>query len=527
VYVGNDIGVYVSTDAGGSWSPFSEDLPEAVLISDLSYTPSNRTLRVTTHGNGIFERKLDNTLPALTLLTPQSGDSIEANAIYNITWGSGLVNTVRVEYSGNDGASWIELADSIPASSSALQWTPPFGITTQARIRVTSNENGGLSSETSPPFTIFYDGIINHTRNGWNLVAISVDPPDPSPGIMFPQHYGGMYEYNAGIYRKRDTLDTQHGYWAKFIGVHTNGLKGSPLSSLTIPVSAGWNLFGSLSVPVSTAQVSSDPPDNLSSGFFTYDGSKYVFAVPCSRPRILGSHVSDGEISILSAMSSPKRNASRPQMPPNCMTFIDKEGHTQTLYVMRDAEGDVNEAFALPPLPPAGAFDIRFSTNNLAENVRTGESKRAVVALQGVTCPLAISWDFRDERLRLSLAGNAAPLTGNGSLILEGSTTDFLTFSLAGTTAPTTMALHQNYPNPFNPSTVIRYNVGHANNLPDNVTLRIYDLLGQLVATLVDEQKAPGEYSAVWDAQSSPSGVYVYRLSSGSQTISRKLLLIR
>jgi hypothetical protein len=357
---------------------------------------------------------------------------------------------------------------------------------------------------------------------------MSVDPPDPAAGIMFPLHYGGMYDYSSGGYHKRDTLDTQHGYWAKFIGAQTNGLKGSPLSSLTIPVSEGWNLFGSLSVPVSTAQISSDPPDNLSSGIFSYDGSKYVFADSILPGQGYWVRTSGGgTITISSATSSAKRNAARPQMPSNSMTFIDREGHTQTLYFMLDSEGDVKEAFALPPVPPAGSFDIRFTSNSLTENVHTGESKGAVVALQGVAYPLAISWDFRDEGLRLSLAGVA--LSGKGTLMIDGSATDLLTFTVAGTTVPGTFALHQNFPNPFNPVTVIRYSIGVGQSFLTvyPVSLRVYDMLGQIVATLVDEQKAPGEYSAVWDAQSLPSGVYVYRLSSGPQTISRKLLLIR
>jgi len=224
-------------------------------------------------------------------------------------------------------------------------------------------------------------------------------------------------------------------------------------------------------------------------------------------------------------MNAPKRNIVRPQFPSNYLTFIDRDGQTQTLYLLRDGEGDVEETFAIPPVPPAGGFDIRFTSNTLAKNVRTGESKAAVVALQGVAYPLAVSWDFRDEGLKLSLAGGA--LSGNGTLTIDGSMTDFLTFTVAGTTLPSTMALYQNYPNPFNPVTVIRYHVTQDNILRYNVSLKIYDLLGQLVATLVDEQKAPGEYTVQWDATNAPSGMYMYRLSAGSQTISRKLLLIR
>ncbi|HUL43884.1 MAG TPA: T9SS type A sorting domain-containing protein [Bacteroidota bacterium] len=60
VYVGNDIGVYLSTNGGATWAPFSTGLPDAVIVADLVISPSNRSLRAVTHGNGVYERKLYN-----------------------------------------------------------------------------------------------------------------------------------------------------------------------------------------------------------------------------------------------------------------------------------------------------------------------------------------------------------------------------------------------------------------------------------------------------------------------------------
>jgi len=88
-------------------------------------------------------------------------------------------------------------------------------------------------------------------------------------------------------------------------------------------------------------------------------------------------------------------------------------------------------------------------------------------------------------------------------------------------------SLVQNYPNPFNPTTMIRYYVAQVNNLRYTVSLKVYDLLGRLVATLVDETKAPGEYSVSWDASQVPSGVYYYRLVTGTYSDSKKMILLR
>jgi hypothetical protein len=88
--------------------------------------------------------------------------------------------------------------------------------------------------------------------------------------------------------------------------------------------------------------------------------------------------------------------------------------------------------------------------------------------------------------------------------------------------------LGQNYPNPFNPVTLIRYSVaGQDNILSYRVSLKVYDVLGQIVATLVDETRAPGAYDAQWDATDVPSGLYFYRLQAGSFSDVKKMMLMK
>jgi hypothetical protein len=88
---------------------------------------------------------------------------------------------------------------------------------------------------------------------------------------------------------------------------------------------------------------------------------------------------------------------------------------------------------------------------------------------------------------------------------------------------PTSYALGQNFPNPFNPSTQIEFSIPQSSH----VTLKIYDVLGKEVASLVDGAMGVGTYTTTWNAQNSPSGVYFYRLTAGSYTMTRKLLLLR
>ncbi|GEM_PF-4255196 len=107
----------------------------------------------------------------------------------------------------------------------------------------------------------------------------------------------------------------------------------------------------------------------------------------------------------------------------------------------------------------------------------------------------------------------------------------FLTTGVEETQAlPQQFLLSQNFPNPFNPSTRIAYRVGSFTKpfrRRDPVSLSVYDVLGQEVATLVNEQKESGEYSVTWNAEGLPSGVYYYRLIVGDRVETKKAVLIR
>jgi len=91
------------------------------------------------------------------------------------------------------------------------------------------------------------------------------------------------------------------------------------------------------------------------------------------------------------------------------------------------------------------------------------------------------------------------------------------------TTLPAGFDLSQNYPNPFNPTTTVSFVISHSSF----VTLRVSDVLGREVATLVNEVKQPGEYTVVWNAEGIASGMYLYELRSGAFSQTRKLILAK
>lgn len=100
---------------------------------------------------------------------------------------------------------------------------------------------------------------------------------------------------------------------------------------------------------------------------------------------------------------------------------------------------------------------------------------------------------------------------------------NYVATAVEQTTIPTSYALYQNHPNPFNPSTIIRYDLPATTS----VTLKVYNILGQETATLVNEIQLAGRYNISWTPENLSSGVYLYRIHAGTFVVSRKLLLLR
>ena len=122
---------------------------------------------------------------------------------------------------------------------------------------------------------------------------------------------------------------------------------------------------------------------------------------------------------------------------------------------------------------------------------------------------------FFDDSIGYAVGDSGAILiTKNGGVTSVGGMNEGL---------PESIFLYQNYPNPFNPSTTINY------RLPTNhhATLKVFDLLGREVATLVNEVKRPGIHTVQWDAADLASGIYFYRLTAGDFSETKKLMLTR
>jgi uncharacterized delta-60 repeat protein len=173
--------------------------------------------------------------------------------------------------------------------------------------------------------------------------------------------------------------------------------------------------------------------------------------------------------------------------------------------------GEGNNEPGLARLNPDGSPDTTFApdgwfTIDLNNNSGTHYLKTCIPLDNGDI--FAAGWDF---------ASNA------GDFIITRLTQNPTGIDDKDFAQPNDFVLFQNYPNPFNPTTKIQYQVSSISQ----VTLRVYDVLGNEVATLVNEEKERGFYSVSFDATDLASGMYLYRLQAGSFVHTKKMILLR
>jgi hypothetical protein len=174
----------------------------------------------------------------------------------------------------------------------------------------------------------------------------------------------------------------------------------------------------------------------------------------------------------------------------------------------------------MPPMPPSGSFDIRFSSGRIAEDLN---SSIQTIDMEGITYPLTVRVEGMDIRL-MDETGKTVNvnLKDGEDIVISDATIQKLMVS--GEMIPAEYALEQNYPNPFNPSTVIEF------SLPEdvgNVKLLIYNALGEKVAELVNTALTAGKYQYQWNAQNVATGMYIYELRTDKFVSVKKMLLLK
>ncbi|RCK73977.1 MAG: 5'-Nucleotidase domain protein [Ignavibacteriae bacterium] len=363
-------------------------------------------------------------------------------------------------------------------------------------------------------------------NQGWNMVSVPLVVSDYRKSIVFPTAVSSAFAFDNG-YITKDTLKNGVGYWLKFAVNQNVSMEGSPRISDSVNVKQGWNMIGTLSVPILTSQVTPGAGITIASQFYAYLNG-YQISDTLKPGKAYWVKVSNnGKLYLNSTLKYSKPNNSLMERINglNKITVKDALGYVQTLYFGKDEELKSNlDYFELPPSAPADVFDVRYQSNRIVEihSSNTDAIESYPISISGAVYPLVIEWDVTNfdgivyELNQINESGSKNNLTLNrsGSIKITDENVVKLELKAGGQNLiPKEFSLSQNYPNPFNPSTRMTI------SLPKDayVKMSIYDILGREVALLVDKQMEAGTHQVEFNVNSQnmlPSGIYFVKLSA-------------
>ena len=347
----------------------------------------------------------------------------------------------------------------------------------------------------------------------WNLVGLPLDVEDTSYNLLFPESIDGtLYSFDDG-YTLETSLVHGEGYWLRFTASGSTAMEGTPINELVISLHQDWNLISGISETVFINSVFD--PNNIIVPNTLYSFSEgYTLSdelVP-GKGYWIRSYA-DGNITISSIGASGKSRFVNRLTDANSISFNGK-----TLYFGEEIPKVEILSYSLPPRPPTGAFDVRF------EGDWTALKEGGEIEIMNTSNTLKIEYEIHASTwiLKNQLTGEESLLTNSGTIDLVGDITGF-TLRKENTSVPSEYTLAQNYPNPFNPVTEIIYSFPFSSP----ISLKVYDLLGTEVSTVVDKVQDAGFYTAQFYGSHLSSGVYFYRLTSLENTITKKLILMK
>jgi len=378
---------------------------------------------------------------------------------------------------------------------------------------------------------------LNYIVTGsWNLISLPLTVVDPRKSTLFPGATSQAFTY-TGSYVRKDTILNAVGYWLKFAAADTVGVVGIARLNDTVKVADGWSMIGSVSQKVGRASIIQNPASIVKSNYFGYNGASYVIVdtiVPGKGYWVKTAGTGgNGQLILHSGPTSVPKQSSSPMEAVkgmNSLTLTDRSGNKQTLYFA--ADGTVDASFyEMPPLAPEVSFDARFGSGRFVETYPSNASHTEIpILVTAKNSPVTMSWSIHSGSQRVMLtavSGNGKTLSGTGKMILpQGASA--LTLSIGDREIPSAFSLGKNYPNPFNPSTKFEVGVPAA----AHVEIAVYDLLGQKVRTLLNDQVSAGYHTFEWNGMTesnvpATSGIYFIRLLSDKFNAVQKIVMMK
>lgn len=385
--------------------------------------------------------------------------------------------------------------------------------------------------------------VFPRMQKGWNLVSLPLRPGSPQYRSVFPSSLEAPRFFSANSYFQEPDgiLRFGIGYFVKYGNILDSTLAGVPVYKVgantpyQILLREGWNTIGALSCPVKVEDIRFDAISGqqlprIVSGVYSYrtdrgyeqvsslepgvgywvkiegDGYLNMETQPGCRGKESAGIIADREAAI--AVSSK-------------LTVRDSDLREANLFM---ANGNVNVSrFALPPVPPTGMFDVRFMSGRYIDN-----ASQPVVEIRGAEYPVVLTMNNADANYTVIDAISGVVLgtieKGNGgSVEVSNPKISAVKFLKSGDVTGGAYNLEQNLPNPFNTATEIGFTLPQQ----EQVTIKLYNMMGQEVATIFNGMRAAGYNTVNFDASELTSGTYTYTITSGSFTATRRMVIVK
>jgi photosystem II stability/assembly factor-like uncharacterized protein len=496
LYVGTDIGVYYRDLTTQGWQDFNTGLAN-VIVNELEIQYGVNKIRAATYGRGVWEsdlielqgRIIASSPTALTFGRHEVGSTSDTLAI---TVGSYGTDTVTVSAIIDPGSHFDIL------NRPTLPFSLPPGQSVTMRALFSPQSRGSLqdslvimsNAANAPTSTVYLEGygVIIGRAQGGILYASSTMPTsqlyslNTTNGSASPIGPLGVAEIQSLTFRPST---------GELIGLVTtgsntrlyrvSGMYGDVLEWKTLPL-GNMRAF------------------SFTSGDTLYGGTSNGRLYRINPATLDTTYIGTAAGIIYASFSfSPTTGVLWASVRPP-ITLRDR------IYTVNTQTGDATLVGAtgdgaITPAISFGPTGILYGLKGFSTQTNT-----------------LISIDT------LTAAGALIGSTGISGLLAIAMRSDSITTSVpTDSDVPVTYRLEQNYPNPFNPSTNIRFQIP----VSGFVSLKVYNLLGQEVARLVNELRQAGSYEVELDGKNLPSGVYFYRLIASSYQATKKLLLLK
>lgn len=432
-----------------------------------------------------------------------------------ITWTLNIANNA----SGNMKISWDP---SKLVGDFTLQDAASHGSLLSLDMNSTSSVSTGYTALEIVCNAHFTAGLT--VGDSWNLLSFPGlnQTGSQAPSTLYTSRdvAANVFKYTSGGYVAVTSMTPALPVWLKHSGPKTYNWTGATALAhaerAPFDMFAGWNLIGVYDYIISTSDIVTYPGNQLTGLIYGYTpGSGYSPAGSLMPGQGYWAKASTAcQLALPNVSLLPKESEMQViKSEWGKLIISDAKGSSYTLYVAQNADG--LDYYELPPAPPAGAFDIRFDSQRFVEELSTVKG----IELNGVQYPVSV----RAEGISVELENIGIINDGEVIKVNSAEGNKIYASSEFSSAKVNSYELAQNFPNPFNPSTKIQFSIPEAGN----VSLTVFNALGQKVAELVNGNMSKGNHTVNFDASSLTSGMYFYKIQSGSFSATKKMMLIK